>query len=38
MMVTDYTKKIKEICEALGSINVLVDEEEMVRANLDDYL
>ena len=26
----EYTTKIKEICDALGSINVLVDEEEMV--------
>ena len=30
MSVTDYTTKIKEICDALGSINVTVDEEEMV--------
>ena len=29
MSVTDYTTKIKEICEALGS-NVMVDEYEMV--------
>ena len=30
MTVMDYTTKIKEICDALGSINVTVDEEEMV--------
>ena len=48
-MVNDYTKKIKEICDALGFINVTMDEDEMVhiylgglaqyvRTNLDDYL
>ena len=26
----DYAMKIKEICDALGSINVTMDEEEMV--------
>ena len=30
MTVTNYTTKIKEICNALGSINVMVDEDEMV--------
>ena len=30
MIVTDYTTKIKEIFDALGSINVTVDEDEMV--------
>ena len=30
MTVTDYTTKIKEIYDALGSINVTVDKEEMV--------
>ena len=30
MFVTDYTTKIKEICDALGSINVTVHEDEMV--------
>ena len=30
MLVTDYTTKIKEICDALGSINVTVDEDEML--------
>ena len=29
MSVTDYTK-IKEICDALGSINVTVDEDEIM--------
>ena len=31
MYVTDYTTKVKEICDALRSINVTVDEEEMVQ-------
>ena len=31
MSVTDYTTKIKEICDVLGSINVMVEEEEMVQ-------
>ena len=31
MSVTDYTTKIKEICDALGSINVTVDKYEMVQ-------
>mgnify|MGYP002775570664 CR=1 FL=1 len=31
MSVTDYTTKIKQICDALGSINVTVDEDEMVQ-------
>ena len=31
MLVTDYTTKIKEICDALGSINVTVDEDEMLQ-------
>ena len=30
MTVIDYTTKIKEICDALGSINVTVDNDEMV--------
>ena len=30
MSVIDYNTKIKEICDALGSINVMVDEDEMV--------
>ena len=30
MTVTDYNTKIKEICDALGSIDVRVDEDEMV--------
>ena len=34
MSVTDYTTKIKEICDALGSINVMVDEDEMVQSYL----
>ena len=35
MLVTDYTTKIKEICDALGSINVTFDEDEMVQICLD---
>ena len=31
MTVTDYTTKIKEIFDALGSINVTMDEDEMVQ-------
>ena len=31
MSVTDYTTKVKEICDALGSINVTLDEEEMIQ-------
>ena len=30
MLVTDYTTKIKKICDALGSIDVTVDKDEMV--------
>ena len=33
--VTDYTTKVKEIGDALGSINVIVDEDEMVQICLD---
>ena len=31
MSVTDYTMKVKEICDALGSINVTVDEDKMIQ-------
>ena len=31
MSVTNYTTKIKEICNALGSINMTVDEDEMIQ-------
>ena len=34
MSVTDYTTTIKEIYDALGSINVTVDEGEMVHIYL----
>ena len=30
MSVTDYTMMIKDICDGLGSINMIVDEDEMV--------
>ena len=33
MSVTDYTK-IKEICDALGSINVTLDKDELVQTCL----
>ena len=29
--MTDYTSKIKEICDALGSIDVTVEEDEMIQ-------
>ena len=31
MSITDYTPKMKEICDTLDSINVTVDEDEMVQ-------
>ena len=31
MSITGYTLKIKELCDALGSINVIIDNEEMVQ-------
>mgnify|MGYP002776969790 CR=1 FL=1 len=31
MSVMDYTTKIKEICDALRSINVTVEEDKMVQ-------
>ena len=31
MLVTEYTTKVKGICDALGSINVTVDEDEMAQ-------
>ena len=31
MPVTDYTTRIKEIYDSLDSIDVMVDEDEMVR-------
>ena len=34
MSVSDYTIKIKSICDSLGSINVNVDEDEMVQVCL----
>ena len=36
MLVTDYTSKIKEICDLLGSINVPLDKDEMVYIYLGD--
>ena len=30
MSVPDYTSQIKDICNSLGSINVMVDEDKMV--------
>ena len=34
MSITDYTTKVKEIFDTLGSINVTVDEDEMVQIYL----
>ena len=34
MSVSDYTAKIKSICDSLGSINISVDEDEMVQVCL----
>ena len=36
MSVTDYTTKMKEIYDVLGSINVTIDEDKMVRICLGD--
>ena len=36
MSVSDYTAKIKSICDSLGSININVDEDEMVQVWLGD--
>ena len=36
MSVSDYTAKIKSICDSLGSIRVNVDDDEMVRICLGD--
>ena len=30
MSITNYTLKIKELCDALGSINVIIDDDKMV--------
>ena len=30
MSVTDYTLRIKDLCDSLGSINVTVDDDEIV--------
>ena len=31
MSITSYTLKIKELCDALGSIDVIIDDSEMVQ-------
>ena len=31
MSIRGYTVKIKELCDSLGSINVTIDDEEMVQ-------
>ena len=31
MSITSYTLKIKELCDSLGSTNVIIDNEEMVQ-------
>ena len=35
MSVADYTSRIKDICDCLASINVTIEEEEMVQVWLD---
>ena len=35
MSVSDYTSKIKSICDSLGSINVNINDDEMVQICLD---
>ena len=34
MSIIDYTMKIKEMCDSLGSINMTKDEEDIVRISL----
>ena len=34
MSVTSYTLTIKELCDALGSINIIIDNDEMVQIYL----
>ena len=34
MSVSDYTTKIKSICDSLGSININIDKDEMVQVCL----
>ena len=36
MFVGDYTSRIKEIRDSLGSINIMVEEDEMVQVWLGD--
>ena len=31
MSVSDYTAKIKSVCDSLGSININIDDAEMVQ-------
>jgi hypothetical protein len=31
MLIDSYTLKIKELCDALGSINVSIDDDEMMQ-------
>ena len=33
MSVADYTSKVKEICDSLASVNVNVEEDEMVQVS-----
>ena len=35
ILVVDYTSRIKDICDSLASINVTVDEDEMVQVCLE---
>ena len=36
MSIDNYTLKIKELCDSLGSINVNIDDDEMVQICLND--
>ena len=36
MSITGYTLKIKELCDALGSINIVIDDDKMVQICLGD--
>ena len=36
MSISDYTIKIKSICDSLSSININIEEDEMVQVSLGD--
>ena len=37
MLIGSYTFKIKELCDSLGSINVNIDDDEMVQICLSGF-